>query len=62
MGRIKESPRYNVLSVRVDDVELQDINKCKKGTIQDFMLEAITEKINRYCQNKMDDYLSKQHV
>lgn len=48
MGKMKENPRYNVISVRVTDEELKDINEARGIECKSqFILAAITEKIER---------------
>ena len=44
MGKCKENPRYNVLSIRVSDAEkaiLDEISRRDRSSITDLMREAI---------------------
>lgn len=60
MGKMKEHPRYNVLSLRVSDYELREVTEHIKGSRQDYLLQALMEKITRDRQASFDDHL-KQH-
>lgn len=45
MGKYKENPRYNVVSIRVSDEEkalLNEMSKRDQGSITDLMRKAIT--------------------
>jgi hypothetical protein len=45
MGKYKENPRYNVVSIRVSDEEkalLKEMSKRDHGSITDLMRKAIT--------------------
>ncbi len=45
MGKYKENPRYNVVSIRVSDEEkalLKEMSKRDQGSITDLMRKAIT--------------------
>jgi hypothetical protein len=48
MGKMKHHPRYNVLSFRATDEELAEIRAAiGKRTRQNYLLEAVKEKITR---------------
>ena len=48
MGKMKEHPKYNVLSVRVDDDRKKAIVRLNEGRhLSVFFLDAIDEKIVR---------------
>lgn len=48
MGRMKENPRYNVISLRVSDEELESIEKLSGNNPRsEFLLAAVVEKIQR---------------
>jgi hypothetical protein len=48
MGKMKEKPRYNVLSFRVTDEELAEILAAMgRSTRQQFLLGAALEKVGR---------------
>jgi hypothetical protein len=60
MGKTKQQPRYNVLSVRLSDYELREISEQisdTNATRQDFILQALLEKTTRDRQASMDNYL-----
>lgn len=57
MGKMKEHPRYNVLSLRVSDYELREVQEHIKGSRQDYLLQALMEKITRDRQASFDDHL-----
>ncbi len=45
MGAMKENPRYNVVSIRVSDDELealQEVSKVTRKSISEIMREAMT--------------------
>ena len=45
MGRMRENPRYNVISMRVSDEEreqLESLVKCTRKSVSDLMREAMT--------------------
>lgn len=55
MGRMKEHPRYNVLSCRVSDAQLAEISRALDGrTVQHYLIAAITEKIINDRQAEID--------
>lgn len=50
MGAMKENPRYHVLSVRVDDRMISDVDesvKAGKTNRTNWLLEAVQEKLDR---------------
>jgi hypothetical protein len=58
MGKKKENPRYNILSIRVSDYELREISEQISGTTrQDFILQAVLEKCSRDRQTSLDHHL-----
>ena len=62
MGKMKESPRYNVLSFRCDDYELREILERVDGSRQEYILQAVMEKVVRDRQMSMDEYLRSMGV
>lgn len=55
MGRMKENPRYNVISLRVSDEELAELNiVIGDGTRQEYLLAALTEKFINDRQARID--------
>ena len=55
MGRMKENPRYNVVSCRVSDDTKQIINHALGNqTMQDFIHTAIEEKLISDRQHRID--------
>lgn len=51
MGKMKQHPRYNVISLRVSDEELTDIkSEIGPGTRQNWLMDAVTEKLARARQ------------
>ena len=60
MGKCKENPRYNVISCRVSDAELQAIeSEVGPERLSGFLLEAALEKVLRERQRRMDHALSQ---
>lgn len=60
MGATKPNPRYNVLSCRVSD----DLRKCIEHalggrTIQDYLHEALSEKLISDRQARIDDLVKR---
>lgn len=48
MGKMKQHPRYNVISLRVSDEELAEIKAgIGTGTRQDWLMDAVNEKLAR---------------
>lgn len=61
MGKTKEHPRYNVLSFRVSDAELEELESAMiGGSRQDFLLEASLEKARADNQSYMDMAIEKE--
>ena len=55
MGRMKEHPRYNVMSFRASDAELARIVAAiGEVSRQEFLLTAVMEKIVNDRQTRMD--------
>lgn len=55
MGRMKEHPRYNVMSFRASDAELvQIVAAIGEVSRQEFLLTAVMEKIVNDRQTRMD--------
>jgi predicted DNA-binding protein len=57
MGRMRENPRYNVISMRVSDEErdqLENLMKTTHKSISDIMREAMEYFSAHYEQNSMD--------
>lgn len=57
MGKMKEHPRYNVLSFRVSDQELTVFQMAAAGNMSGFLLTAATEKANNDRQERIDNYI-----
>lgn len=62
MGKMKENPRYNVLSLRVSDYELRELKEVQRGSRQDYLLQAVMEKVARDRQASLDSHLRCKHV
>ncbi|BCS54534.1 hypothetical protein [Geobacter sp. SVR] len=55
MGAKKPNPRYNVLSCRVNDDTRRCVDHALAGrTVNDFLQEAISEKLIRERQDRLD--------
>jgi predicted DNA-binding protein len=57
MGRMRENPRYNVISMRVSDEErdhLENLMKTTHKSISDIMREAMEYFSAHYEQSSMD--------
>jgi len=57
MGRMRENPRYNVISMRVSDEErdqLENLMKTTHKSISDIMREAMEYFSAHYEQSPMD--------
>ena len=58
MGKMKENPRYNILTTRVDDWTLAELRERLAGTsISIYLAAALEEKITRDRQIAVDDFL-----
>jgi len=58
MGRKKQNPRYNILTLRVDDYTLSDLQGRLNGiSVSSYVNAALEEKITRDRQASMDTYL-----
>lgn len=59
MGKMKQYPRYNVLSLRVTDEELAQIRTAigRRRTRQEFLLAAVMEKVIQTRQEAVDERL-----
>lgn len=58
MGRMKQNPRYNVVSCRVSDNTKQNIKRALGNrTVQEFAHEAIEAKLIEERQAMIDAYL-----
>lgn len=63
MGRMKQHPRYNVLSFRASDAELKEIADSLSGVSrQSFLLEAALEKVRNDRQSYIDMMIIKRNV
>lgn len=60
MGKLKEHPRYNVLSFRVTDQELTLIQMAAAGNMSGFLHTAVTEKVDNDRQARLGKYLREQ--
>lgn len=63
MGRMKQHPKYNVLSFRASDEELKIIKAAiNSGSRQDFLLAAALEKVlhdEQYAYRERTDILMR---
>lgn len=60
MGKMKENPRYNVVSCRVSDAMNQSINHALgKRTRQEFVHEAIEAKLIEERQARIDTVVAQ---
>jgi predicted DNA-binding protein len=57
MGRMRENPRYNVISMRVSDEErdqLESLMKTTKKSVSDIMREAMEYFSAHYSENGLN--------
>ncbi|HBG04944.1 MAG: ribbon-helix-helix protein, CopG family [Geobacteraceae bacterium GWC2_58_44] len=57
MGRMRENPRYNVISMRISDAEretLEQIMDSTKKSVSDIMREAMELVKSRSCGSELD--------
>jgi arsenate reductase-like glutaredoxin family protein len=57
MGRMRENPRYNVISMRISDAEretLEQIMDTTKKSVSDIMREAMELVKSRSCGSELD--------
>ena len=55
MGKMIENPRYNIVTVRISDYELAELDIMRKGRKRShILLEAIQEKIIQERQSRID--------
>jgi len=65
MGKMKENPKYNILSFRVTDVDYFSTLEAANiagGTLADFLTAAVQEKIAHDGQKRMDEHLRTNGV
>jgi predicted transcriptional regulator len=58
MGRMRENPRYNVISMRISDEEretLQEIMQSTKKSVSDIMREAMALLKNELSKPQMEN-------
>ncbi|MEI8355491.1 MAG: ribbon-helix-helix protein, CopG family [Deltaproteobacteria bacterium] len=58
MGRMRENPRYNVISMRISDEEretLQEIMQSTKKSVSDIMREAMVLLKNELSKPQMEN-------
>ena len=61
MGKMKQHPRYNVLSFRATDEELAEIRLATgKRTRQSILLEAVLNHVRALRQAEFDRHLNAQ--
>ena len=61
MGKIKENPRYNVISCRASKSERLEIAAVVgNGNLSLFLLDAAMEKVRREKQRRIDHALSER--
>lgn len=59
MGRMKEHPRYNIISCRISDDTKACVEKALSGrTVQEFLHTAIEEKLINDRQARIDALVS----
>lgn len=56
MGKMKENPRYNIVSTRISDADLEAIEQSGLSRSV-FIQEAITEKLQRDFRERVDQRL-----
>lgn len=62
MGKMKEHPRYNIISVRISDRELAELNRIRNARpLSGLLLEAVNNLIIAEQQNHYDRHL-QSHV
>ncbi len=55
MGKMIENPRYNIVTVRISDYELAELDIMRKGKKRSqILLEAVQEKIINDRQRRID--------
>lgn len=60
MGKRRTTPRYNVISCRTSDAELEEISAViGNGSRSDFVRDAVIEKARRERQRRVDHALSR---
>lgn len=58
MGKTKEHPRYNIVSVRISDRELAELDIMRGSRKRSIVLgEALNEKILKERQSRMDQII-----
>lgn len=58
MGKSKEHPRYNIVSVRISDAELAELNRIRSGRpLSDLLLDAVNGLIIAEQQRHYDNHL-----
>jgi len=61
MGKIRQHPKYNVLSCRASDAEWEEIDAViGNGNRSAFLLEAALEKVRRERQRRVDHVVSER--
>ena len=58
VGRMKDSPRYHVISLRISDEELSAIKTVREGSenISDFMRKVLASFIEDEIHGKREEY------
>lgn len=60
MGRIKQSPRYNIVSTRISDADYFGIIEALRGrSLAQYLQQAVEEKLIRDRQMEMDMQLQR---
>jgi|GEM_PF-2276508 len=63
MGKMKENPKYNILSLRVSDMDLAELEKIRNGRSNARLLEeALLALIDLERQKQLDAYFRTQGV
>ena len=58
MGKMKENPRYNIISTRISDADYFAIIEALSGrSLAEYLQQAISEKLIRDRQLDLDEYL-----
>lgn len=63
MGRMKENPRYNIISVRISDAELAELTSISNGrALSQLLLEALNDKIINHRQSRIDAVIKRHRA
>ena len=63
MGKMKENPRYNIISTRISDADYFAIIEALSGrSLAEYLQQAISEKLIRDRQLDLDEYLRSNEL